>query len=102
MDGIQQRYFPVENRWAFVSPIALDPAALQLAKDSARRTQQARLSGRKAGPMRDAIRASIKALDEGRIQVFLSSERPDDFRTIFKATTKERPDRSFHFPKGMR
>lgn len=97
MQGIRQRYNPVSDTWIFESPIRLDPAAMKFAIENARKIQSDRLLSKKPGAMKDAIRASVAALNAGRVVQALLGEVKD--YPIFKATTRERPERTFFIPR---
>lgn len=98
---IRQRYLPDRDVWIFEADIRLDPAAVEIAKASARNQMIDRLHSLPAGAgveRRTRIRKSIKALDAGRVQQAILGCTKDF--SVFKATTRERPDRTFSIPRG--
>ena len=95
--GVRQRYDPIKDVWTFEAPMVLGAAAMMAAVANARRIQASRLKGRKPGPMTDAIRASVQALDTGRV-VQGAIGAIQDYR-VFKATTREHPERSITYAR---
>lgn len=101
-EAIRQKYIPARDCWLFESPMKLTTEALAAAIANARKTMVDRLRSLPATAgveRRRRFEMAVRALDEGRVyDGFIAA--PGVEKTAFKATTRERPDRTFFIPQG--